>query len=292
MADGISKKLTGSPYSPTTLGMMKATGTGALAGAAPGLAAAGITALSPTGRASRQQLKKDISALESGKLGLTAAQKRSMLGASLRGLDASTKGIEAGLRREAAALGGTGRGGRQIQAIGELGKQKAEGAVQAQAAIDQLSQQQALSEKSRILNAIEARRQELKKDVSGIVSGAVRGAAYAADKKKKEQEELGAQNVDTDFDEEESKKLDADSGYDGTEKAGDSERVEEFSPFGEAIEGKGGYTYHQRENGEIIITKAGPGGLPSGVELGKPIPRDSDAWIAINKEIKAKAGGA
>ena len=288
MADGASKKLTGSPYSPTTLGMIKATGTGALTGAAPGLAAAGITALSPAGRASREQLQKDISALRGGKLGLTAAQKRGMLGASLRGIDASTKGAEAGLRREAAALGGTGRSGRQIQAIGALGKQKAEAAVQSQAAIDQLSQQQAVTEKARILKAIEAKRQEIKQDAGAIASGALRGAAYAAEEKKKEQEELGAQNVeDTDLDEEESKKLDEESGYDGTEKAGDSERVEEFSPFGEAIEGKGGYTYHQRENGEIIITKAPPG---SGVELGKPIPRDSDAWIAINKEIKA--GGA
>ena len=279
MADGISKKLTGSPYSPTTLGMMKATGTGALAGAAPGLAAAGITALSPTGRASRQQLKKDISALESGKLGLTAAQKRSMLGASLRGLDASTKGIEAGLRREAAALGGTGRGGRQIQAIGELGKQKAEGAVQAQAAIDQLSQQQALSEKSRILNAIEARRQELKKDVSGIVSGAVRGAAYAADKKKKEQEELGAQNVDTDFDEEESENLDADSGYDGTE---DTSKLEDTSkPPGKVVK-QGDYTYYQRDDGQIVILKKPETDTKS--VIGELVPKDSEAYKAINKQ--------
>lgn len=279
------------PWSPQQLSMIKATGTGALTGAAPGLAAAGITALSPAGKASREQLSKDISALQSGKLGLTAAQKRGMLGASLRGIDASTKGVEAGLRREAAALGGTGRSGRQIQAIGALGKQKAEAATQSQAAIDQRSQQQAVTEKARILKAIEAKRKEIKQDAGAIASGALRGAAYAAEEEKKEQEELGAQNVeDTDLDEEESKKLDEESGYDGTEKAGDSERVEEFSPFGKPFKGAGGYTYHQRENGEIIITEAGPGGLPSGVELGKPIPRDSDAWIGINKEIKA--GGA
>jgi hypothetical protein len=165
---------------------------GAALAMAPQAAGMAASALSPASK----QYRKDVDALRKGKLGLTASQKRGMLGAAMRGAEAQTKGIEAGLRREAAALGGTGRSGRQMQAIGQLGKQKAEAATQAQAAIDQMSQQQALSEKARILGQMEARRRELKQDVGQLAQTGIAGAAYGAEKAKEEQEKIGQLDVD------------------------------------------------------------------------------------------------
>tara|TARA_R110002020_G_scaffold145817_3_gene320057 strand:+ start:3591 stop:4415 length:825 start_codon:yes stop_codon:yes gene_type:complete len=164
---------------------------GAALAMAPQAAGMAASALSPASK----QYRKDVDALRKGKLGLTASQKRGMLGAAMRGAEAQTKGIEAGLRREAAALGGTGRSGRQMQAIGQLGKQKAEAAVQSQAAIDQMSQQQALSEKARILGQMEARRRELKQDVGQLAQTGIAGAAYGAEKAKEEQKKLGQLSV-------------------------------------------------------------------------------------------------
>lgn len=116
--------------------------------------------LDPAAKAMRQQQAKDIAALQSGKLGLSEAEKRTMLAGAARGLQAQTAGIEANLRRQAAAQGGFGQSGAQQRAIGKLASQRGEQLSQYAGKVDELSQQTAERRKDEIMNRLERRRAE------------------------------------------------------------------------------------------------------------------------------------
>jgi len=116
--------------------------------------------LTPEARAERRQLRKDTEAMRQGKLGLSDAEKRSMLAGSMRGIQAQTSATEAGLRRMAAAQGGFGRSGAQQQALAGIQGVKAEQAAKAMGGIDQQSQQLALSRQQDVMNRLAQRRKE------------------------------------------------------------------------------------------------------------------------------------
>ena len=164
---------------------------GALVSAAPQIAGMATSYYSP----GSQQYRKDVEALRKGKLGFSAAQKRGMLGAAMRGAEAQTKDIEAGLRRESAAQGGTGRSGRKVEAIGELSKAKLENIRKAFANIEGLSQQQTSTREAAIKNQMEARRREGKQDATQLAQTGIAGAAYGAQKMKEEQKKLGTAGI-------------------------------------------------------------------------------------------------
>lgn len=128
-----------------------------LAGAA---GAAVADRFSASGKALRAQQKKDIADLKQGKLGLSEAEKRSMLAGTQRGLQAQTAGIEANLRRQAAAAGGFGRSGAQTRALSQLAGGQQEQMAKATGAIDALSQQQAQQRFQDIMGRLGQRRQE------------------------------------------------------------------------------------------------------------------------------------
>lgn len=126
-----------------------------------GVAGYGLAQLTPAARAERQQLRKDTEALRQGKLGLSDAEKRSMLAGSMRGIQAQTAGAEAGLRRMAAAQGGFGRSGAQQNALLGLQGVKAEKATQAAGELDRQSQNLATQRKADVLGRLAERRKEL-----------------------------------------------------------------------------------------------------------------------------------
>lgn len=164
---------------------------GAVLSAAPQLAGMATSYYSP----GSEQYRKDVAALRKGDLGFTAAQKRGMLGAAMRGAEAGTKDIEAGLRRESAAQAGTGRSGRQVEAIGELSKAKLENIRKAFGNIEALSQQQASTKEASIKSQMEGRRQEGKQDAAQLAQTGIAGAAYGSQKMQEEQKKLGAATV-------------------------------------------------------------------------------------------------
>jgi hypothetical protein len=133
-------------------------------------------AIDPAARAYRQQMRKDVEALRQGKLGLSDAEKRTMLAGTQRSLQAQTAGLEAGLRRSAAAQGGFGRSGAQQSALGALGAQKMEQMAQAGGRVDALSQQVAQQRFGDIMGRLKKQRDE------AMITGrmAVPGAAGAA----------------------------------------------------------------------------------------------------------------
>ena len=116
--------------------------------------------LDPAMKAQRAQQAKDIAALQAGKLGLSEAEKRTMLAGAARGIQAQTAGMEANLRRQAAAQGGFGRSGAQQKALGQIVGEKAEQIAQYAGKVDDLSQQTAERRKAEIMNRLELRRQE------------------------------------------------------------------------------------------------------------------------------------
>lgn len=136
--------------SPLVLGAI-----GAAAQAAPLI----IGERTPAARAQRKQFKQDLAKLRSGKLGLSAAQRRSMMALAQQAINAQQMGDKASMARMQAASGGLGRGGYQLGAAKMLAQSKAKAAAQAAQGINQLSQQQAQAEKARILQGIDAQAQ-------------------------------------------------------------------------------------------------------------------------------------
>ena len=116
------------------------------------------------GKASKAALQKDITKLQKGQLGMTAAQKRGAMGEAVRGINASTRDTEAQLRREAAATGGFGRSGAQAQQLLDITGQKAGATGQASADIEKASQEQAYREKASTLARAAAQGQKVKAD--------------------------------------------------------------------------------------------------------------------------------
>lgn len=127
----------------------------------------------PAMKAQRLQQSKDIAALQAGKLGLSEAEKRTMLAGAARGIQAQTAGMEANLRRQAAAQGGFGRSGAQTKALGQLASQRGEQLAQYAGKVDTLSQQTAENRKADIMNRLELRRKE------ALQAGAQAGQALA-----------------------------------------------------------------------------------------------------------------
>jgi len=140
----------------------------------PGLQLAGVagkaiaSAVDPAARAYRQQLKKDISDMQRGKLGLSEAEKRTMLAGTQRALQAQTAGTEAMLRRSAAAQGG------------QIGAEQRETLAQQAGKIDDLSQQQAQQRFANIMRRIEDKRAEARQMGADIAGGALGATALGA----------------------------------------------------------------------------------------------------------------
>ena len=157
--------------------------TGAFLGGPVGAALGGYAArgladyFSPQARALREQSKKDIADLKQGKLGLSEAEKRSMLAGTQRALQAQTAGIEANLRRQAAAAGGFGRSGAQTKALSQLGGAQQEKMAQAAGNVDALSQQKAQQRFADIMGRLQGKRAEQLELATGLGSAAVQAPA-------------------------------------------------------------------------------------------------------------------
>lgn len=166
------------------LPILAATGVG-LAGQA-GMALAGeagkaiASAVDPAARAYRQQLKRDIVDMKRGKLGLSEAEKRTMLAGTQRALQAQTASTEANLRRAAAAQGGFGRSGAMQQAAGQIGAEQREALAQQAGKIDALSQQKAQQRFADIMGRIESKRAEARQTGANIAGGALGAAGTTA----------------------------------------------------------------------------------------------------------------
>jgi hypothetical protein len=113
--------------------------------------------------------------MRQGKLGLSDAEKRSMLGETQRGLQAQTAGVEANLRRQAAATGGFGRSGAQTRALSQVAAGQQEKMAQAAGQVDALSQQKAQARYADVMSRLAAQRAEARQTAAQIG-----GAAAAA----------------------------------------------------------------------------------------------------------------
>jgi len=138
------------------------------------------SAVDPAARAYRKQLKGDIRAMQQGKLGLSDAEKRSMLAGSQRALQAQTSATEANLRRAAAAQGGFGRSGATQQAIGRIGAEQKEKLAGEMGRIDELSQAKAQQRFNDIMQRIEAKRAEARQTGANIAGGVLGAAGTTA----------------------------------------------------------------------------------------------------------------
>ncbi len=125
---------------------------------------------SPQARALRQQSKKDIADLQQGKLGLSEAEKRTMLAGTQRALQAQTAGVEANLRRQAAATGGFGRSGSQTRALSQMVAGQQEKMAQSVGQVDALSQQKAQQRFADIMNRLQGKRAEQLQTAIGVGS--------------------------------------------------------------------------------------------------------------------------
>lgn len=128
------------------------------------------SAVDPAAIAYRKQMKKDITALREGKLGLSEAEKRTMLAGTQRSLQAQTAGLEANLRRAAAAQGGFGRSGAQQAALGQMAAGQREEMARVAGGIDELSQARAQQRFADIMGRLASKREEARK--TGVQTGA------------------------------------------------------------------------------------------------------------------------
>ena len=150
------------------------------------------SAVDPAARAYRKQLKKDISAMEKGKLGLSEAEKRAMLAGTQKALQAQTASAEANLRRSAAAAGGFGRSGAQQAAMGQIGAAQRETLAGAAGRVDELSQDVAQQRFQDIMRRLNQRRQEAMQTGAAAAQGtmgALVGTAAAYPGLKKDYED-------------------------------------------------------------------------------------------------------
>ena len=179
--------------------LLQAVAVGAGAAAGPLMQEAGkaiASAVDPAARAYQGQIKQDISALKRGKLGLSEAEKRTMLAGTQRALQAQTAGLEANLRRSAAAQGGFGRSGAQQQALGTLAAGQRETMAGATAKVDALSQETAQRRFADVMNRLYQQRDEARRTGAVVASAPVEGAvkalaAYPELEKKYREEKTG-----------------------------------------------------------------------------------------------------
>lgn len=118
------------------------------------------SAVDPAAKAYRQQMKTDIKALKQGQLGLSDAEKRTMLAGTQRALQAQTSAAEASLRRSAAAMGGFGRSGAQQAALGQMGAAQREKMAEVAGGVDAQSQALAQQRFASIMNRLAQKRVE------------------------------------------------------------------------------------------------------------------------------------
>lgn len=183
--------------------LAKAALSGLAAGAAPLVGEAGkaiASVVDPAARAYREQMQKDITALREGKLGLSEAEKRTMLAGTQRALQAQTAGTEAMLRRSAAAQGGFGRSGAQQQALGTIGAQQREKLAEAAGGVDALSQEVAQRRFADVMQRIYEQRKEARdtgeRVAGGVAAGVMGGAAAYPELYKKFMEEQAQQTAE------------------------------------------------------------------------------------------------
>jgi hypothetical protein len=163
----------------------------------PLLAEAGkaiASAVDPAARAYQGQIKRDIRALQRGKLGLSEAEKRTMLAGTQRALQAQTSALEANLRRSAAAQGGFGRSGAQQAALGQLAAGQRETMAGAAGKVDALSQEVAQRRFADVMNRLAQQRAEARQTGATLAAGAggglLKGMAAYNELKEKEMEKL------------------------------------------------------------------------------------------------------
>lgn len=145
---------------------------------APALGAAGAKlaeVFDPEARAYQKQLRKDTEALRQGKLGLSEAEKRGMLAGTQRALQAQTMGVEANLRRQAAAAGGFGRSGAQTNALRGIAATQGEQLAKAAGTTDELSQRVAQSRFQDVMGRLSRQRDEARQ-TAGMLGGATAAA--------------------------------------------------------------------------------------------------------------------
>jgi len=170
------------------LPLAQAVAVGAGTAAGPLMQAAGqaiASAVDPAARAYQGQIKRDIDALQRGKLGLSEAEKRTMLAGTQRALQAQTAELEANLRRSAAAQGGFGRSGAQQQALGTLAAGQRETMAGATGKVDALSQEVAQRRFADVMNRLYQQRVEARQTgaaIGGAIpAGVIQGAASYGD---------------------------------------------------------------------------------------------------------------
>lgn len=143
---------------------------GPVGGAVAGMAGQALADyFSPQARALRQQSAKDVAALQKGQLGFSEAEKRTMLAGTQRSLQAQTAGVEANLRRQAAAAGGFGRSGAQTNALRSIAATQGEELAQQGALIEDLSQRQARAQFTNIMGRLGRKREEQMTRLGGAV---------------------------------------------------------------------------------------------------------------------------
>lgn len=163
--------------------LAQAVGVGAAAAAGPLMQEAGkaiASAVDPAARAYQKQIKRDISALQRGKLGLSEAEKRTMLSGTQRALQAQTSALEANLRRSAAAQGGFGRSGAQQAALGQLAAGQREAMAGAAGKVDALSQEVAQRRFADVMNRLAQQRAEARQTGQAIGGAIPAGVAQGA----------------------------------------------------------------------------------------------------------------
>jgi len=156
------------------------------------------TRISPIGSAYRDQLKEDVEKWRTGQLGLSDAEKQQMTAGALQNIQATTRGQEAQLRRDASATAGTGRSGAAQQAMANLQMAQTGAAAQAAGQTEQLSQQVAQQREARVVGQAERQLDRIRQDwaqagaavekshdqivdtVTMLVTGKSAGAADAA----------------------------------------------------------------------------------------------------------------
>ena len=132
------------------------------------------SAVDPAAITYRKQMKKDIDAMKRGKLGLSEAEKRTMLAGTQRALQAQTSAAEANLRRSAAAMGGFGRSGAQQAALGQMGAAQQEKLAETMGRIDDASQGVAERRFASVMQRLSDKRREAL-DAGARVAGAALG---------------------------------------------------------------------------------------------------------------------
>jgi len=120
------------------------------AGKATAATGPALSRLTYASREGRKQLKRDVSAMKAGQLGMSEAQKRQMVQQAVAQQDAATRSDRAELLRGV----GAGQSGTAAQALQGITASQASTAAQAGGEVAAISQQVALQRKADILRRL------------------------------------------------------------------------------------------------------------------------------------------